>query len=625
MGDMTRFVQSVRADAARAARAARRDVGRSGRELRALLRARDQRRSVSVRRGRRTRASARACRSPSGPSTCCTATCRAAAGQLYGYRVHGPWDPDARSAVQPGQGRCSIRTRARSAARRRGIPSLLRVRARHRTATARRITTDSAPYAPLGAVVDHERSTGAAIQPPRTSVARDGDLRAARQGLHGAASARAAGTARHVPRPRGAAGRSSTCSALGVTAVELMPVHAHADERRSSSAGSTNYWGYNTLGVLRARRRASPRRRDPLARRASSRRWCARCTTPASKSSSTSSTTTPPRAITSGPTLSFRGIDNTTYYRLEPGQPVALRGLHRLRQHAQHAVAARAAADDGQPALLGRGDARRRLPLRPGVGARARARHAVDRLPSFFDVDRSRIRSSRASSSSPSRGTSATGGYQVGNFPPGWSGVERPVSRRRAPLLARRRGRAARAGDAPGRQQRSLRPRRAGSRTRASTSSRRTTASRSPISWPTTRSTTRPTARRTATATRTTSAGTAASKVRPTTRRCATLRERQRRNFLADAARLAGRADAVAAATSWAASQHGNNNAYCQDSPLTWTPWEPTTTRRAVPRVRPRRLPRSARASRCCGAGRFSTGRRPASPTCCGCGRTAAR
>ena len=35
-----------------------------------------------------------------------------------------------------------------------------------------------------------------------------------------------------------------------------------------------------------------------------------------------------------GPTLSFRGIDNPTYYILEQ-RPGALRELHRLRQHAQ--------------------------------------------------------------------------------------------------------------------------------------------------------------------------------------------------------------------------------------------------------------------------------------------------
>ena len=40
---------------------------------------------------------------------------------------------------------------------------------------------------------------------------------------------------------------------LGVTAVELLPVHYHIDERFLVQRGRVNYWGYNTLGFLRAR------------------------------------------------------------------------------------------------------------------------------------------------------------------------------------------------------------------------------------------------------------------------------------------------------------------------------------------------------------------------------------
>src|SRR5690606_21813989 len=37
---------------------------------------------------------------------------------------------------------------------------------------------------------------------------------------------------------------------LGVTTVELMPVHAFVDDRRLVDAGMRNYWGYNTLGYF---------------------------------------------------------------------------------------------------------------------------------------------------------------------------------------------------------------------------------------------------------------------------------------------------------------------------------------------------------------------------------------
>ncbi|WP_229660085.1 glycogen debranching protein GlgX [Tersicoccus solisilvae] len=37
---------------------------------------------------------------------------------------------------------------------------------------------------------------------------------------------------------------------LGVTAIELLPIHAHADEPHLAALGLTNYWGYNTLGFF---------------------------------------------------------------------------------------------------------------------------------------------------------------------------------------------------------------------------------------------------------------------------------------------------------------------------------------------------------------------------------------
>ena len=53
---------------------------------------------------------------------------------------------------------------------------------------------------------------------------------------------------------------------LGVNAVELLPVHEHYVEDFLQERGLTNYWGYNTLGVLRARSSPTARARPPAAR-----------------------------------------------------------------------------------------------------------------------------------------------------------------------------------------------------------------------------------------------------------------------------------------------------------------------------------------------------------------------
>ena len=81
-----------------------------------------------------------------------------------------------------------------------------------------------------------------------------------------------------------------------------------------------------------------------------------------------------------GPTVSFRGIDNASYYVLEPRQ-AEVRRLHRLRQLAQPAASAGAADGHGLAAVLGAGDARRRLPLRSDDDARPRERTASIRTP----------------------------------------------------------------------------------------------------------------------------------------------------------------------------------------------------------------------------------------------------
>ena len=92
---------------------------------------------------------------------------------------------------------------------------------------------------------------------------------------------------------------------LGVTAIELMPVHQFVQDRTLLDKGLRNYWGYNTIGFF-APHNDYARAGDARASRSrSSRRWSRRCTRPASRSSSTWSTTTPPRATTSGPTLSL--------------------------------------------------------------------------------------------------------------------------------------------------------------------------------------------------------------------------------------------------------------------------------------------------------------------------------
>ena len=70
---------------------------------------------------------------------------------------------------------------------------------------------------------------------------------------------------------------------LGVTAIELMPVHQFVHDDTLLNKGLRNYWGYNTIGFLAPHNGYSAVRRPRPAGARSSRRWSARCTTPASR------------------------------------------------------------------------------------------------------------------------------------------------------------------------------------------------------------------------------------------------------------------------------------------------------------------------------------------------------
>ena len=81
---------------------------------------------------------------------------------------------------------------------------------------------------------------------------------------------------------------------LGVTAVELLPVHMFVSEPRLAAYGLKNYWGYNSLAYF-APDAAYCSPATAASRSPSSSRWSRTSTRPASRCSSTSSTTTPPR------------------------------------------------------------------------------------------------------------------------------------------------------------------------------------------------------------------------------------------------------------------------------------------------------------------------------------------
>ncbi len=206
------------------------------------------------------------------------------------------------------------------------------------------------------------------------------------------------------------------------------------------------------------------------------------------------------------------------------------------------------------------------------ASALARELHDVDRLGAFFDTIRQDPVLSQVKLIAEPWDIGA-GGYQVGNFPPGWNEWnDKYRDTLRALLEGRRRAASASSRAASPARATSTR-RAAASRTPASTSSPRTTASRCRTWSATTTSTTRRTAKTTATATTTTARGTAASRVRRTIRPILALRARQKRNLLASLLLSQG-VPMMLGGDELGRTQQGNNNAYCQDNEISWFDWD---------------------------------------------------
>ena len=299
---------------------------------------------------------------------------------------------------------------------------------------------------------------------------------------------------------------------LGVTAVELLPVHHIADEHILHDKGLTNYWGYSSIGYLapHALYAATGTRGSQVHEFKGMVKALHRAGIEVILDVVYNHTA---EGNHLGPMLVVQGRRQLELLPPDAGGAALLPGLHGDGELAQPGASVGAAADHGLAALLRHRVSRRRLPLRPRVGARARVLRG--RPP--VGVLRHHPPGSGAVAGEADRGAV---GRRPGRLPgrelPGPVGrVERHVPRHDARLLARAgERRAVRVSGSPGRAT-STSPTGA-PRSRRSTSSPRTTASRCAISSRTTTSTTRRTARRTATGPTTTARGTAASRATPT-------------------------------------------------------------------------------------------------------------
>jgi glycogen operon protein len=334
-------------------------------------------------------------------------------GQLYGYRVHGPFDPAHGHRFNPAK--VVLDPYAKLLGRDvRWDDSLFGYTIGKDDLT--RDDRDSAPFAPLAAVVDTAFTWGD-DRPPRTPWHKTFIYEAHVKGL----------TMRHPGVPENLRGTYAGLGSeaiirhlqeLNVTAIELLPVHQNLKDRHLVENGLTNYWGYNTLGFF----------------------------APESTYDSPANTLSPVhefkmmvRALHAagievildvvynhtcegnqmGPTLSWRGIDNASYYRLSPESPrhyMDFTGCGNTL-NMQHPKVLQLIMDSLRYWVTEMHVDGFRFDL---ASTLARELFEVNKLGAFFDIIHQDPILNRVKLIAEPWDV-GPGGYQVGNFPPGWT------------------------------------------------------------------------------------------------------------------------------------------------------------------------------------------------------------
>src|SRR4051812_3721725 len=108
---------------------------------------------------------------------------------------------------------------------------------------------------------------------------------------------------------------------LGVTAVELLPVHHMVTERRLAEQGLTNYWGYSSIGFFAPDTRFATQAGAPGAQVTEFKSMVKRLHAAGLEVILDVVYNHTAEGNHLGPTLAFRGIDNAAYYRLDPDNP----------------------------------------------------------------------------------------------------------------------------------------------------------------------------------------------------------------------------------------------------------------------------------------------------------------
>jgi glycogen operon protein len=336
-------------------------------------------------------------------------------GQLYGYRVHGPYEPSAGHRFNPNK--IVVDPYAKAIGRPvRWDDSMFGYTVGSREADLSFDQKDNAAFAPLAGVIDPAFTWGD-DRPPRTPWHRTVIYEMHVKGF----------TKLHTGIPEALRGTYEALTTepalehltrLGITAVELMPVHHHAYECHLVDRGLSNYWGYNTLSFFAPDLRYSASGKPAEAVHEFKRMVKALHSAGLEVILDVVYNHTA-EGNHLGPTLSLRGVDNATYYRLTPED---------RRYYLDFTGCGNTLNMQSPQVLQLIMDSLRYWVLEMHVdgfrfdlaSALARELYEVDRLGAFFDIIHQDPVISQVKLIAEPWDLGA-GGYQVGNFPAHWT------------------------------------------------------------------------------------------------------------------------------------------------------------------------------------------------------------
>ncbi len=337
-------------------------------------------------------------------------------GQRYGYRVHGPYDPDRGQRCNPNKLLLDPYAKATWGT----IDWSPALFGYDFDDPDQRNDEDSAPHMMLGVVINpffNWEGDRRLSHPYNETVIYEAHVKGLTE-LHPDIPAELRGTYAGLAHPA----ITEHLTRLGVTAIELMPVHEFVQDQALQEQGLRNYWGYNTIGFFAPHAGYAAVPRDPTQRGQQVQEF---------KSMVKAMHAAGIEVILDvvynhtaegnhlGPTLSFKGIDNTAYYRVVEDDPRYYMDYTGTGNsfNVRHPHSLQLIMDSLRYWVTEMHVDGFRFDL---AATLAREFYDVDRLATFFElVQQDPVVSQVKLIAEP--WDVGPGGYQVGNFPPQWT------------------------------------------------------------------------------------------------------------------------------------------------------------------------------------------------------------